>query len=137
MNRITVYEDKNLKLEHVTEGNYLHETWQGMTPKENAEKLFNVISKILNDCNVDGVLLDAREHKGLGPETQQYAAITIGNYAQKHGKFKEAIIKPKDVFSAFSVESYTKKVTKDNPVQVKFFDSIDKASEWLRELETH
>lgn len=132
MNRITVYEDKNLKLEHVMEGNYLHETWQGTTLKEHAEKLFNVISKTLSDCNVDGVLLDARDHKGLSPEIQQYAANKIGDYAQKHGKFKEAIIMPKDVFSAFSVESYTKKVTKDSPVQVKYFDSIDRASEWLR-----
>jgi|WetSurSiteA1Bulk_404760.scaffolds.fasta_scaffold03534_2 hypothetical protein len=132
MDRITLYEDKNLKLDYVSEGNYLHETWWGITLKDTFEKLMNVIAKSLNEHNADGVLLDTREHKGLGPEAQEYAARTIGEYAKKHGKFKEAIVMPKDVFSAFSVENYSKKVSKDNPVEVKFFGSIDKAVEWLR-----
>ena len=29
-----VYEDKNLRLEYVNDGNYIHETWWGITTNE-------------------------------------------------------------------------------------------------------
>jgi hypothetical protein len=87
----------------------------------------------LNKANADGLILDAREHKGLGPEAQEVAAKAIGGYAKKHGKFKEAIIVPKDVFSKFSVENYAKKVAVANPITTRFFDNVEAAEAWLRE----
>jgi hypothetical protein len=133
MGRI-VYEDKNLRLEYVNEGNYIHETWWGITTNEVFYKLLNTIVDELNKADADGLILDAREHKGLGPEAQEVAAKTIGNYAKKHGKFKEAIIVPKDVFSRFSVENYAKKVKVDTPVDTRFFDNLEAAEAWHREI---
>src|SRR4030042_2405506 len=49
MDRITVYEDKNLRLEIVSDGNYLQETWWGVTLKDAAERLFTEISKALRE----------------------------------------------------------------------------------------
>lgn len=132
MDRKTVYEDKNLKIEYVGNGNYLHETWMGVTLYDTFAKLEDEVSRLLHELNADGILLDARQHKGLSPEGQKYAAKVIGDYARYHGKFKEAIIIPKDVFSEFSVESFSQKVTENSPVQVKFFDSVESAEEWLR-----
>lgn len=132
MDRIKVYEDKNLTLEFVEDGMYLHETWMGVTDYEVFARLMGIVVKALQDHNASGVLLDARDHKGIGPESQKFAAKSIGDYAKRHGKFKEAILKVKDVFSQFSVENYSRQVAKDGPVQVKFFDSIESAEEWLR-----
>ncbi len=132
MERKVLYEDKHLKLEYVSDGNYLHETWWGRTPGESFIILLNIIVKALNEHNADGLLLDARGHKGLGPDSQKLAAKNIGEYAKKHGKLKEAIIVPEDVFSKFSVESYSKEVTQANPVESRFFDNIESAEEWLR-----
>ncbi|MBN2610649.1 MAG: hypothetical protein JXB00_03755 [Bacteroidales bacterium] len=132
MERKTVYQDKNLKLEYVADGNYLHETWWGRTPGEVFIKLLNVIVRELKANDADGLLLDAREHKGLGPDMQKLAAETIGKYAKEHGQLKEAIIVPKDVFSQFSVENYSKKVAEASPNQTRFFDNIPEAEEWLR-----
>ncbi len=134
MDRKTVYEDKNLRLEYVKNGNYLHETWMGVTLYDTFAKLEDQVSKFLHEFNADGVLLDARLHKGIGPEGQKYAVKNIGDYARYHGKFKEAIITPKDdVFSEFSVESFSQKVVENSPVQVKFFDTLESAEEWMRE----
>jgi hypothetical protein len=128
-----VYEDPNLRLEFVEDGRYLHETWWGRTPGETFARLLGIIVEKLNDFEADGLLLDAREHKGLGPDSQKLAAETIGDYAREHGKLKEAIIVPKDVFSQFSVENYSKKLEeKETPVETRFFDSVETAEEWLR-----
>lgn len=133
MEREIVYEDSNLRLEFVEEGRYLHETWWGRTPGETFARLLSIIVEKLNEHNADGLLLDAREHKGLGPDSQKLAAEAIGNYARNHGKLKEAIIVPKDVFSQFSVENYSKKLKEgENPVDTRFFDSVDTAEEWLK-----
>ncbi|MBN1416135.1 MAG: hypothetical protein JW973_13620 [Bacteroidales bacterium] len=132
MDRKIVHEDKNLRLEYVKNGNYLHETWWGFTSDETFTKLVNVIVQELTNNNADGLLLDAREHKGLSPKAQKLAVKRIGEYANQHGKLKEAIIVPEDVFSNFSVENYSKEVIKDSPNETRFFDNIEKAEEWLR-----
>jgi hypothetical protein len=135
MEKTNVYEDQHLRLEYVKEGNYLHETWLGITVFDTFSKLMDIISSKLHSLSADGVLLDAREHRGISPEAQKYAAKTISSYAKYHGKFKEAVIVPKDVFSRFSVEEYSKKVTDDSPVHIKFFDDITSAHLWLIEEE--
>lgn len=132
MERKTIFEDKKLRLEYEPNGNYIHETWWGRTPGEIFYKLLDTLVKEMNKYNVDGLLLDAREHLGLGPEAQQTAAKTIGTYAKKHGKLKEAIIVPPDVFSKLSVTNYSKKVSEESPVTTKFFEDIESAEEWLR-----
>jgi hypothetical protein len=38
-----------------------------------------------------------------------------------------------DVFSEFSVKNYSKKLEEDeNPVDTKFFDSMETAEDWLQ-----
>lgn len=133
MERKTVYEDANFKLEFIEKGKYLHETWWGRTPGAVFAKLLGIIVDKLNEHNADGLLLDAREHKGLGPDSQKLAAESIGKYAKEHGKLKEAIIVPEDVFSEFSVKNYSKKLKEDeNPVDTRFFDSLESAEKWLQ-----
>jgi len=132
MTKEEFYKDENLLLEYVAEGNYLHETWWGSTTEPIFEKLLDVIMKALNEKKADGLILDAREHKGLSPKSQELAAKTIGSYATEHGGLKQAIIIPKDAFSKFSVNNYSKKLDEDSKQGIKYFDSIEKAQEWLK-----
>lgn len=134
MERILLFENKNLRLEYVPEGNYMHETWWGITNKAVFVELLEKILHFLEENRASGLLLDAREHKGLGPESQDLAAKKVGEYALSIGKLKEAIIVPKDVFSQFSVQNYLNKVKgHEYPVESMFFDNIEKAEAWLKE----
>jgi hypothetical protein len=133
MERKVLYEDQNLKLEYVSEGNYIHETWWGITSKEVFEKLLYRIIEFMKETKSTGLLLDAREHKGLGPESQNLAAKEIGNLAEKTGGLREAIVVPKDVFSSFSVKNYADNLKNEvNSVETVFFESLDKAEDWLK-----
>ncbi len=134
MERKVLYEDQNLKLEYVSEGNYIHETWWGITSKEVFEGLLYRIIEFIQETKATGLLLDAREHKGLGPESQKLAAKEVGNLAKKIGGLREAIVVPKDVFSNFSVKNYADNLKKEvNSVETVFFDRLDKAEDWLKE----
>lgn len=133
MEKEIVYEDKNLRMEFIEKGKYIHQTWWGLTSAEVFEDLLEKVVQALIDKEAEGILLDAREHKGLGPKSQELAAKRIGEYATKYRKIKQAIVVPKDVFSKVSVEGYTKKLGDDNPVESKYFDSLDMAKQWLEE----
>jgi hypothetical protein len=96
-------------------------------------KLANVIKENLYKIKPKGLLLDAREHKGLSPEAQKYAVSIIGEYTKLHGKIKEAILMSPDVFSQFSAENYSKKLEeKETPIETKFFDNLKMAEDWLK-----
>jgi len=134
MERKVLYEDKNLRLEYVKEGNFIHQTWWGITAKEVFAELLYKMLQFMKETGSTGLILDAREHKGLGPESQQLAATEIGQFAKTIGGIREAIILPKDAFSKFSVQNYSKKMdNEENLVTTSFFDSIEKAEVWLRE----
>lgn len=126
-----VFEDKNLRMEYVKKGNYIHETWWGTTVPDVFNRLLDIIIQELENTKATGIILDAREHKGLGPASQELAAKKIGEYAAKVGRFRQAIIVPKDVFSKFSVENFSKKLEKEIVV-TQYFEDIDSAQKWLQ-----
>ncbi len=133
MERKVLFEDKHLRLEYIKEGNYIHETWWGITSKEVFAELLYKIVQFIKETGSTGILLDAREHKGLGPDSQKLAAKEIGELAKSIGGLREAIIVPKDIFSQFSVQNYAKKVEiEENPVDTMFFDNLEEAEDWLR-----
>ena len=126
-----IYEDKYLRLEYVKEGNYIHETWWGITTPLTFKRLLGILLSEMERLDVDGLLLDAREHKGLSLESQKLGVSIIGKYARKKGRFKEAIMIPEDLSSQYSVENYSVHVSQESPIEQKFFENIDAAAEWL------
>mgnify|MGYP006302935957 CR=1 FL=1 len=133
MKREKLYHDKHLLLEYVHDSNYLHETWWGATPGDSFARLLDIIIQSLEEKKAKGLILDAREHKGLGPDNQKLAAEKIGAYAKKIGNFYQAIIVPEDVFSKFSVTNFTDKLGDNQNVITKFFDNLQDAEMWLWE----
>lgn len=133
MEKEIIYEDKNLRLEFYPQGGYLHETWWGMTFHDSFIKLLDIIIKSLEKNEARGLLLDAREHKGLSPAMQELAAKRHEEYAKKYGFLKQAIIVPKDVFSKFSVKNYTRQFDEEYLVENMYFDNIEEAKKWLHE----
>ena len=133
MKREKLYKDENLLLEYIEEGKYLHETWWGHTPHEVFMKHLDLIIKILEEKEADGLLLDACEHKGLEPKDQRIAAKRISEYRHKHGRLKQAIIVPKNVFSKFSVENFGKIIDEESKNEIKYFTNTQEAESWLKE----
>lgn len=133
MEKEVLYKDENLLLEYVVEGNYIHETWWGLTPSSVFLKLLDIIIKALEEKQADGLILDAREHYGLMPKDQDLAAKRHDKYAKKHGLLRQAIIVPQDVYSKFSVHRYSEKFEGQSHSEIKFFKDVPSAEKWLQE----
>jgi hypothetical protein len=126
-------EHENLKIDYFQNGNYILETWWGSTIGNTFPELLEKIVEILLKKKIDGLILDAREHKGLSPTNQELAAKRIGETAHQLGQLRQAIVVPKDVFSKFSVENFEKKLSGDETVITMYFDDVNKAKEWMEQ----
>ena len=62
MEKEVVMDHKNVKITYSKKGNYIHETWWGMTPGPLFEEILDGIINILEDKRAHGIILDAREH---------------------------------------------------------------------------
>ena len=134
MHREQIYKDDNLLLEYISEGNYIHETWWGLTPSHKFLKLLDVIIQTLEKKQADGLLLDARDHLGITQKDRDLAAKRHTEYALNHGKLKQAIIMPKDFFSAHSVKSYAERFEDTQPSIIMYFSEISAAENWLKDI---
>lgn len=80
----------------------------------------------------NGIILDAREHKGIGPKGQENAANMVVEYAKTTDRFYNAIIIPKDVFSKVSVDGFKKRTQDVSPItETQYFTDVQSAREWL------
>ena len=132
MTREVLHKDENLLLEYVPDGNYLHETWWGLTPSFKFLRLLDIIIKALEEKQANGLILDARKHLGLAQEDRDFAANKHEDYAEKHGILKQAIIVPKDLFSKHSVSNYGEKFKRKGNSEIRYFKDISSAEKWLQ-----
>ncbi len=136
MEKETIYKHPNIVITYSEKGNYLHEVWNGITTDDVFNGIIEEISELLRDKKADGVIFDAREHKGFSPKSQEFAAKKMAEYASFHGSLKQAIIDPKDVFSKFSVDSYVKLLGAiSSKVETRFFFREKEAIEWLENVD--
>jgi len=125
---------KFLKLEYYPEGNYLVELWNGFTTDQQFAELLDKIITACEARNIRGIVIDARDHKGLSPGAQKLAADVMERYAKKAGHLYQAIMVPKDIFSKLSVNNYSKQMDKNQGlVDTRFFDDLKEAQNWLKE----
>lgn len=133
MGKEVLFEEKNLRLEYSVKGNYLLLIWGEVTTKDYFKEKIDQIMEICEKKKIKGFFVDTVKNKGISPESQDYAAKKIEAYARKAGGFRQAFVVPPDIFSKFSVDSYTKKVKtlSDNQVVIEFFEDETKALAWL------
>jgi len=79
------------------------------------------------------LLLDSRNHSGITQKDRDIAAERHTEYAINHGILKQAIMMPKDFFSAHSVMYYAEKFEDTKPSHIMYFKEISTAENWLRD----
>lgn len=126
-----LYSDNNLLVEYSPQHGYMLEIWSGITPSSTYSTLTDIVIGFLQRKNVKNLIIDPMQHKGFGPDSQIYRAQRVNEYARVYGRLQQAIITPLDVFSRFSVDSYSKLFLKTDPVESKFFSRVEEAIEWF------
>lgn len=133
MNSEVIFTHPRLTLTHYPKGNYILETWNGYTSTELFNELLTIILNFLVEKKSHKLILDTREHKGLSPEGQRHAADRCSEHAKKHGQLWHATVVPKDIFSKFSVDSFSEKIDKTSPMVNRFFNNLEEAMAWMEQ----
>ncbi len=128
-----IYTHPNLTLTHYPKGNYIYEEWHGYTSRELFNELLTVILNSLIEKKSHKLILDVRDHPGLGPDGQKDASIRCSDWAKKYGQLWHANVLPQDIFSKFSVKNFEKNMDSTAPVINKYFDSPDEAMAWAEQ----
>ena len=86
--------------------------------------------------NVKRTLHDVSDHKGITPQSQDYAAQRSIEFSKKHWDIeKRALVfsPDQDVFSKFGIQRFVKKVEDASYEDQKrdFFDNLEEAKAWL------
>ena len=131
-----LYKDNNLTIKHAKESNALLMTWNGYTNDDTYRQLIDLVNRLMAEHNIKRTLHDVREHKGITPKSQDYAAERSIEFRQKHWAMdkRAMVIKPDhDVFTKYGVQRFVKKVEDvDYEGQRReFFDDIEEAHAWL------
>jgi len=128
-----IFKHENLVLTLYPKESCIVETWKGFTNDTIFKELLDKTMLLKVENRVKNLILDTREHKGLSPEGQKHGVEVCDAHAKKHGKMKHAIIVPKDIFSKFSVENFTRNFDENALVVNKYFDNINDALNWMNE----
>ncbi|EAY31969.1 hypothetical protein [Microscilla marina] len=131
-----LYKDNNLTIKYAKESSTLLMTWSGYTNDDTYCNLIDLINKLMVANKVKRTLHDVREHKGITPKSQDYAAELSLEFRQKHWQMdkRAMVIKPDhDVFSKYGVQRFVKKVEDiDYEGQRReFFDDVEEAYAWI------
>lgn len=131
-----IYKDNNLTVELAKEDSTLLMTWNGYTSDDTYFRLIDIVNRLMAEHKIKKTLHDVREHKGITPKSQDYAAKRSLEFSQKHWDMEKRamVFKPDhDVFSKFGVKRFVKKVEGVNyeAQHREFFDDLDKAKAWL------
>ncbi|WP_299460089.1 hypothetical protein [uncultured Microscilla sp.] len=131
-----LYKDNNLTVKYAKESSALLMTWSGYTNDDTYCNLIDLINKLMVANKIKRTLHDVREHKGITPKSQDYAAELSLEFRQKHWQMdkRAMVIKPDhDVFSKYGVQRFVKKVEDiDYEGQRReFFDDVEEAYAWI------
>lgn len=134
MTNEVLLEDQNLRIELAENGKYLLLLWGVSTPADYFQDRFSRIIEICKERNIAGLYIDTVKNKGISPDSQEFAARKLEEYAKTRDSFRQAMLVPPDIFSKFSVDNYSKKVTEyASNVDTKFFEDDRAALDWIKE----
>lgn len=131
-----LYQDNHLIVKHVKENDALLMTWHGYTNDETYFRLIDLVNKLMAEHKIKRTLHDVREHKGITPKSQDYAAERSLEFGKKHWRIEKRamVIKPNhDIFNKYGVERFVKKVEDVNYEEQRreFFNNLKEAKAWL------
>ena len=104
----------------------LEAKWIGLTTKPVFFKGMDKLIETFEQYNIAFFIGDITEHKGIGPDSQQYAAQKISEYVQRQianeklTSFKQVMVVPQsNIFAKVSANGYTNRI-KEGHIETVF-----------------
>jgi ferredoxin-NADP reductase len=108
--------------------------WDGYATSFQFREGTEYMLSMLKQHNARKVLADIKDMTIIGREDQNYVQFNFLPRAIAEGFRAIALVKPVSYFNAVAIETISYRV-KQTVVQMRVFDDLDSAKEWLRNLD--
>lgn len=108
--------------------------WDGYATRDEFREGTEYMLKVLVENKASKVLADVKDMTLIAKDDQNYVQYNFMPRAVERGFKAIALVKPDNYFNAIAIETISYRV-KELQVQIRIFDDVDAAREWLRNLE--
>lgn len=106
--------------------------YHGFTPSDELRKILDIALELIATKDVELGLADNRKMKVIRPADQEYINnIWFPEFLKVSKIKKSATIESQDVFNKMAMENILRSVQGRIPFEIRYFDSVSKACEWL------
>ena len=127
-----VYENQNIVIERDDNIKCLIQNWRGFASSERFREGINKTVELFKDKKLNKILSNTKDFGMVRKEDTDWVGTNAMPLLAQNGLKQIAFVVPKNVFSQMSVENFKKE--SQGPVEIRYFDDVDKAKNWMAEL---
>ncbi|WP_017731131.1 hypothetical protein [Nafulsella turpanensis] len=127
-----VFESQNIVIERDDELKCLIQNWKGFASSERFREGIQKSIDLFKDKKLNKILSNTKDFGMVKKEDTEWVNSYSMPLLIKDGLKYMAFVVPSNVFSQMSVENFKKQ--SEGPVEIRYFDDVSKAKEWMAEL---
>lgn len=127
-----VYETQNIVIERDDKLKCLIQNWRGFATSDNFRDGIKKTEELFEDKSLNKILSNTKDFGMVKKEDTEWVSNHSMPTLIERGLRYMAFVVPSNVFSQMSVENFKKQ--SENVVQIRYFDNVQKAKEWMEEL---
>jgi hypothetical protein len=127
-----LYEKTYITLEYDEKLNCLTQHWKGFATSEQFREGINQSVLYFQDKKINKLISDTKDFAVVKKDDTDWVASYATPIMVKNGLKYMAFILPTNVFTQVSVNNFKSKA--DDILQIKYFDNLDKALQWLKSV---
>lgn len=129
---MTCYDNEYITIKYFEKEKLLFSKYHGFVPSEEFRKILDFSIEVLSRYDIELGLADQVEMKAIRPADQDYVNnIWFPQFLEVSKIVKSATVESTDVFNKMATDSLLKKLEGKIPFEIHFFNSIEKACQWL------
>ncbi len=130
---MNIYNEKYLKADYYEDKECIFAVWKGFTSSKDWRKYHHLLINFLKNNKVSKILSDTKDHTLVPKKDIDWAVDYVTPILIENGLKYLAMIIPDDDFGKMTTDTYVNKAK--NLFNVKYFDNLKKAKDWIFNIE--
>lgn len=127
-----VYEAQNIIIERDDKLKCLIQNWKGFASSEKFRESIKKTEDLFKDKTLNKIISNTKDFGMVKKEDTEWVSTESMPTLIERGLKYMAFVVPSNVFSQMSVENFKKQ--SGDTIQIRYFDDVEKAKEWMAEL---
>lgn len=127
-----VFESQNIVIERDDKLKCLIQNWKGFATSDRFREGIQKTIDLFQDKKLNKILSNTKDFGMVKKEDTEWVNSYSMPILIKNGLRYMAFVVPSNVFAQMSVENFKKEMA--GPVELRFYEDVDKAKEWMAQV---